>query len=117
QALFGSAQIEKQLALSFGGSDFDNTPVAQNEFVDFSLDPVHGKGHQTNTFFRVEALDGLHQADIAFLNQITEGESIAVVGAGNVHYKTQMGHNQLACSVEVAVVVEIFCQLLLLLGG
>ena len=36
----------------------------------FGFDPVHGERHQAHALIRVESLDGLHQTNIAFLNQV-----------------------------------------------
>jgi hypothetical protein len=66
-AALEAAQVEEELALRLGRGDLDQTPVAQDVFVDFRLDPVDGEGHQTHATVRVEALHRLHQADIAFL--------------------------------------------------
>ena len=37
------AQVEEQLALRFGRGDLDDAPVAQDEFVNFGANPVHGE--------------------------------------------------------------------------
>jgi hypothetical protein len=70
QALLGLAQVEEQLALRLGGGDLDDAPVAQDELVHLGADPVHRKGHQAHALVRIEALDRLHQADVAFLDQV-----------------------------------------------
>ena len=36
-------QVEEQLALSFGGGDLHQAPVAQHVLVDLGADPVHGE--------------------------------------------------------------------------
>src|SRR5690554_3038593 len=115
QTLLGAAEIEEQFTLRFSGSDLDDTPVAQDEFMDFSLDPVHCKGHQSNTFFRIETFYRLHQTYVAFLNQVAQWQAVAVVRAGDVDDEAQMGHYQLARSIQISVVVQILSQLLLLL--
>jgi hypothetical protein len=70
QALLGLAQVEEQLALRLGRRDLDDAPVLQDELVHLGLDPVHRERHQTHALFRIEALDRLHQADVAFLDQV-----------------------------------------------
>src|SRR3546814_9612405 len=47
QTLLLAAQVEEQLALGLGGRDFHNAPVAQDELVNFRLDPMNRKRHQT----------------------------------------------------------------------
>src|SRR3990172_566608 len=70
EAGFQTAQIEEQLALRFGRGDLDQPPVAQYEFVNLRLDPVDRERHQAHAAVRIKALDRLHEADIAFLDQI-----------------------------------------------
>ena len=79
EALLFRTQIEKQFALRFGGGQFDHAPVFDDVFVNFSFDPVHGIADQTHAVIRVEALDGFHQTDIAFLNQVSVRKSVTGV--------------------------------------
>nr|GEW48587.1 hypothetical protein [Tanacetum cinerariifolium] len=95
KALFLAAQVEEQLALGLGGRDLHDAPVAQNELVNFGLDPVHCKGHQTNTHFRVEAFNGLHEADVTFLDQVSLSQSITGITACDMHDKSQVGEHHL----------------------
>jgi hypothetical protein len=67
--------------------------------------------------FRIEALDRLHQADVAFLDQVGDAQAIAGIAARDVHHEAQVRHDQLACSFEVGVVAEATCQLLLVFHG
>ena len=39
----------------------------------------------------VEAFDGLHQADIALLNQVNQGQPAAIVAPSNAHHEPQIG--------------------------
>ena len=41
--------------------------------MDFGFDPVEGVTHQAHALVGVKALDGFHQADIAFLDQVAMG--------------------------------------------
>src|SRR5699024_36079 len=84
QAFLGTAQVEEQFALRLGGRHLDDTPVTQDVFVYFSTNPVYGEGNQANAHIGVEALDRFHQADIAFLNQIGQWQTIAGISTGNV---------------------------------
>jgi hypothetical protein len=70
--------------------DLDHAPVLQDVLVDLGLDPVHGIAHQAHALVRVEALDGLHQADIAFLDQVAVRQPIAQVLAGNRDHEAQV---------------------------
>ena len=77
QALLHRAQVEKQFTLCLGGSHLDHAPVLQDVLVNFGLDPVHGVAHQAHALIRVEAFDGFHQTDVAFLNEVGMGQAIA----------------------------------------
>ncbi len=63
--------------------------------MDLGLDPVHGEGHQAHADLRIEALHRLHQADVAFLNQVALRQAITAVRACHVHYKAQVAQNEL----------------------
>ena len=115
QTFFLAAQVEEQFALSLGGRDFHDPPVAQDKFVDLCLDPVHRKRHQTHTHFRVEAFDRLHQADVAFLDQVSLSQAIARITTGNVYNKTQVGEHHLPSRPQILLIVETLGQFTLLL--
>ena len=51
--------------------------------MDFGPDPVHRKGDESHTYARIEALDRLHQSDVALLNQIGLGETVSVIAPGD----------------------------------
>src|SRR5699024_6308102 len=106
-------QVEEQLALRLGGRNLDNAPVAQDVFVDLGADPVHGEGNQAHADIRIEALDGLHQADIAFLHQVGQWQAVTGVAARNVHDETQVGQNQFLCRGDVLLVTQATGQRLL----
>ena len=105
QVFLGAAQVEKQFALGLGRGHLDDAPVAQDVLVHFGLDPVHRERHQAHPFFRIEALDCLHQADIALLYQVGFGQAVTGIAAGDMHHKTQVGHNQLPRRRQVVVVI------------
>ena len=94
QSFFGAAQLEKQLALGLGGGDLDDPPVTQNEFVNLGANPVHRERYQPHAVGRVEALDRLHQADVAFLNQIGQRQAVTDVTTGDVRHEAQVRHDQ-----------------------
>jgi len=101
-----SAQVEEQLALGLGGGHLDQAPVLEDVFVDLGLDPVDREGHQTHAPVGVEALDRLHEADIAFLDQVGMGQTVAQVATGDRNHQPQVGHDQLARRFEVFLVAE-----------
>ena len=58
---------------------------------------MHGKREQPRTVMRLKTFDGLHQADIALLNQVRLIQSIAVISARDRNHNAQMRQNQLFC--------------------
>ncbi len=116
QTLFLAAQVEEQLALRLGRGDLDDAPVTQDELVNFGLDPVHSKRHQTHAHFRVETLHGLHQTDVTFLDQIGLSQTVTRITARDVHDESQVGEDHLTGRVQILLIVETLSQFTLLLG-
>ena len=106
QNRFHAAQIKEQLALRLGRGDFDQPPVAQNEFMDFRLDPVYRKRDQSHAAFRIKALDRFHEPNVAFLDQVSLGQTIAFITSSNGDHHTQMGQHQLAGGLDVAFIPQ-----------
>ena len=71
--------------------------------MDLGTDPVDREGHEPNADRRVEALDRLHEAHVAFLDQVAQGQPVAGVAAGDVDDETQVGDDELAGRVQVFV--------------
>ena len=107
QTGLGAAQVEEQLALRLGRGDLDDAPVLEDEFVNLGLDPVHREADQTHPDFRIVALDRLHQADIAFLDQVGELQAVTEITARDVHDVTQVRHDQGLRGVEVFLVAQL----------
>ena len=113
QSLFLLAKIEEQLALRLGRRNLHDAPVPEHKLVNLGTYPVHGKGHEAHVVIRVKALDRFHQSDVAFLDQVVQGQAIARISLGDVHDKTQMRHNEVAGGIEVLVVTQTVSKLLL----
>jgi hypothetical protein len=90
QAGLHAAQVEEELALRLGRGDADEPPVAQDELVHLGLDPVDRERDEAHAALRVEALDRLHQADVAFLDQVGVREPVAEVAARDRHHHAQV---------------------------
>ncbi|MOA07545.1 hypothetical protein D3C78_1272500 [compost metagenome] len=83
--------------------------------MNLGLDPVHRKGHQAHTHLGVEALDRFHQANVAFLDQVSLGQAVAGIAAGNMYNKTQVGEHHLPSRPQILLIVETLGQFTLLL--
>src|SRR5262249_21011013 len=57
----------------------------------------------------------LHQADIAFLNQIADGQSIAAIASCDVHNETQVRQHELSGGAQVVAPAKTDSELALLL--
>ena len=67
---------------------------------------MHREGHEAHAEIRVEALDGLHEAHISFLNEVSLGKTIAGIGAGHVHHEAQVGKHQATSGLEIPFVAQ-----------
>jgi hypothetical protein len=103
EALLRLAQVEEQFTLRLGGGDLDDTPVAQDELVHLGANPVHREGHEADAMVGIEALDGLHEADVAFLDQIAQRQAVAGIALGHVHDEAQVREHHAAGSFELAI--------------
>jgi len=106
EVLLHAAQVEEQLALRLGGGDLQQAPVAQHVFVDLGTDPVDREGHEAYAEVGVEALHGLHEADVAFLHEVADRQTVAGVAARDVHHEAQMRQHQCARRLDIALVAE-----------
>ena len=87
------AQVEEQLLLVRGGAHLHERPRAQDVFLDRRLDPPHGVGGEPEALVGLEALDGLHQADIALGHDLADRQAVAAIAHGDLGDETQMrGH-------------------------
>ena len=58
--------------------------------LDRLLDPPGAVGRELAAFFRVEALDGVHQADIALGNEVAQGKPVAGIVVGDFHHQPEV---------------------------
>ena len=71
--------------------------------LDGLLDPPGAVGGELAALGRVEALDGLHQADVAFADQVQQRQADAFVVAGDLHHQAQVGLDHLLAGLLVAL--------------
>ena len=75
---------------------------------------MNGVADEAHALLRVEAAYGLHQADIAFLNQVAMRQAVAQVLARDGNDQPQVRHDEPASGFEVVVANE-FARVLQLL--
>src|SRR5262249_55898734 len=92
---FGLAKIEEEFLLVGGGAHLHQGPRAQDVFLDRSLDPPHGIGREPESLFGLEALDRLHQPDIALRDQFRDRQAVAATARGDPRDEAQMTVDEL----------------------
>ena len=65
---------------------------------------MDGKRHQPNAPIRIKVFDGLHEADVAFLNEVGVREPVAQIASRDRNHEAQMADDQRLCGVDVAFV-------------
>jgi len=88
------AEIEEQLLLRGRRAHLHKAPRTQDVFLDGGADPPHGIRRQTEAAVGLEALHGLHQADIAFGDDFGNGQAIAAIAHGDLGHETQMAGDE-----------------------
>jgi hypothetical protein len=94
--------------------------MASRELRRFSISVTSsgdGERHEPHVIIHVEALYRLHQAHIAFLDQVIERQSVAEVALGYVHDEAQVREHQLPGGVEIVVLAKANGQRALLFLG
>ena len=74
--------------------------------MDLGADPVHGEADEAHAHVGVEALDRFHEPDVAFLNQVADGQAVTEIAARDVHHEAQVRQHEIARRVEVLVLAE-----------
>ena len=97
------AQVEEQLLLVRGGAHLHERPGAQDVFLNCRLDPPHRIGGQAEALLGLEALDGLHQADIAFGDHFRDRQAIAAIAHRDLGDETQMRRNEFVGGLTIAM--------------
>jgi hypothetical protein len=99
----GLAQVEEQLLLVGGGAHLHEAPRAQDVFLDRGLDPPHGIGGEAEAALGLELLHGLHQADIAFGDDLADRQAVAAIAHGDLGHEPQMAGDELVRRVGIAM--------------
>ena len=79
------------------------------------LDPPHRIGGEAEALFGLEALHRLHQADIAFRDDLGDRQAIAAIAHGDLGDEAQMAGDELVRGVAVAMLAPALGQHVFLL--
>ena len=66
------------------------------------LDPPGSVSGKLRALFGIELLDGSHQANVSFVDEIEQRQPIAFIVTGNLHDKPQVCLNHVFTSFQVA---------------
>ena len=65
-------------------------------------DPPHGVGREAEALVGLEALDRVHEADIALRDHLGNGQAIAAIAHGDLGHEPQMGGDELLGRAGIA---------------
>ena len=94
--VLGLAQVEEQLLLRRRGAQLHHAPRAQDIFLDRGADPPHRICGEAEALVGLEALHGLHQADISFGNDLGNRQAIATIAHRDLGDEAQMAGDEMA---------------------
>jgi hypothetical protein len=97
------AQAEEQLLLGGEGTHFHHRPGTQDELGDRRANPPHRVGREPETTMRLELLDRLHQADVAFGDQVRHRQPIAAIPGGDLRHEAQVAGDEPMRRLDVAL--------------
>ena len=73
------------------GANANHGVLAHQVFVNIALDPPNGVGDQANPFVGVELFYRMHQAHIAFLDEIDQFVAELRILSGHLNHKAEVG--------------------------
>ena len=82
------AQLGERLGLLDGQAD--GVAALGDGVHDGLANPPHGIGDETHAALRVEFSGGVQQAEVALVDEVGEGQAVALVFAGHLHDEAQV---------------------------
>ena len=111
------AEVEEQLLLRRGGAHLHQAPRAQDEFLDRGADPPHRVGREAEAAVGLELLHALHQADIAFADQLADRQAVAAVAHRDLGHEAEVRIDQLRRGLGVAMLAPALGEHIFFLGA
>ena len=99
---FSRCKLIKKFLLCRRRADADHRILPHQIFLNVAADPPNGVGDQTNAFVRIEFLHRVHEADVAFLNEVDQSRAELAVFGCDLDDKTQIRGDQLLGRLWVA---------------
>src|ERR1700722_14526468 len=91
----GLAQVEEQLLLARRRAHLHERPRAQDVFLDRGANPPHGVSRELESLVRLEALDRLHEADVALGDHLADRQAVAAIAHGDLGDQPKMRGDEL----------------------
>src|SRR6476620_5419491 len=110
------AQIEEQLFLVRRGAHFHERPGTQDVLLYRRLDPPHCVCGETKALLGLESLHRLHQADIAFRDDLGDRQAVAAIAHGDLGHEPEMAGDKVMCRVAIVMFAPAFGEHVFLLG-
>ncbi len=88
--------------MRLGGAELDQPPVVEDKTQDVGADPPGSVGRQFHAAVRIVPLDGLHQPDVALLDQVHDVAVGAAVLVGDLDHKAKVGGHEGGRGLHVA---------------
>lgn len=95
-------QVEEQGLLGRTRPAAHDRPVAQDVVLDRGADPPRGVGREAHVPLRLEPGGGLHQADMALLDEVGHRQAVMAEAAGERDHEAHVGGDQAVQGALVA---------------
>jgi hypothetical protein len=105
------SDLVEEFLLGLSGSDFYETPGLDDEILDVSPDPPDGVRDESIPLVGIKLLDGHHQANIPFLDQIKHLDVIRFVFESDLDNKPKICCNQFVRGLDVVGLAISRCEL------
>ncbi len=84
--------------------------------MDLGTDPVDGERDEAHADVGIEPADGLHEPDVALLNEVAERKPVTGIAAGHMDHEAQMRQHEALGRIEVVRLAQPGGELELLVG-
>jgi hypothetical protein len=95
-------QVEEELALRLRRAELHQAPVVEDEAQDVRADPPRRVRRELHAAIRIVALHGLHQADVALLDEVHDVLVGAAILVRELHHEAQVRRHQARRGAHVA---------------
>ena len=113
---FSLRRLKNSFFCARRGAHLHQRPGVQDVFLHRGTDPPHGVGREAEAAIRIEALDRLHESDIALGNQLAHRQPVAAIAHRDLGHQAQVAGHEPVRGFRVIVLAPALGQHELLLG-